>query len=90
MTEEQIQDLSYKIITAVSGKDSEENMNGVADILTNMIRSVNDGWEEYLLKTTDDTILNSNLSCEDCGCPINFRRSSKKLKVRYGVNTGIQ
>lgn len=70
-----------ELIQAVGGDCSKDNIKGVASILEKLVDHVNENWEDWLLKKTNDTILYNKYTCSGCGQVVELSRTRHKLKV---------
>lgn len=62
------------LIEAVEGIVSQENIDGVADVLYSIVEQNNLNWEQWILEETNSMLAIDKISCE-CGNLIKIERT---------------
>jgi len=72
---EKIRDLAIKTIKLCHGFEDEMFIQDITEIYEGFIIGINNNWEEYLTRETNDALIADRTSCPTCGTQVFIERT---------------
>lgn len=69
-----IRELAQELIEALKADLTERNLEGTISVLESFEESIHSGWEQHLLKETNEWLMIDNHCCRYCGCAVQIER----------------